>query len=131
MGNSQSSGNGYRFSTTQRDLRSDSIDPGTYPIANLSNRIVITGTDPIFSLVVVTMLILAMLAGLVCYLEKRKQGRVGSTNPFQSSQRGRQRILHPHVHDLTVRCWCSFYADRPAQIVFVHQEQQARSGSSE
>src|SRR5271155_3376934 len=47
MGNSSSSGSGYRFSTSQRDLRGDSTDPGHYPIANLLHRItIIVGTYP-------------------------------------------------------------------------------------
>jgi hypothetical protein len=74
MGNSSSSGSGYRFSASQRDVRGDSTDAGAYPIGNLLHRIIIiVGTYSISSLVVITMLILAVLAGLVCYLEKRKQ----------------------------------------------------------
>jgi hypothetical protein len=101
MGDSSSSG--YRFSTSQRDLRGDSSDAGHYPIANLLHRItIVVGTYSISSIIVVTM-IFAMLAGLLCYLEKRKElsrarsgGSESYRHQFDSSEHQKTRIEPPN-----------------------------------
>jgi len=123
MGNS---GSGYRFSTSQRDLRSDSTDAGRYPIANLLHRItIIVGTYPISSLMVVTMMILAILAGLLCYLEKRKQASrarsgdsVSYRHQFDSTEHQKSQIEPPNSSRHPTGSWLK---QSPVGIAWVVQ----------